>query len=138
MDIFIYEWKVYVWNGVMIMTRQGNRKAVKKEYRISARITKSEKNLLEKEKARRKTKSDGRCIVECLKESAKREEQRKKKARDTGTVKEEVRNLFDTNNLVAKLYRYQMTHEESRQDKEFNELIEMFEEVGKQLCRSVH
>ena len=30
MDIFIYEWKVYVWNGVMIMTRQGNRKTVKK------------------------------------------------------------------------------------------------------------
>lgn len=120
------------------MVRQGNRKAVKKEYRISARLTKREKELLEKEKARRKTKSDGRCIVECLKESAKREEQRKEKSRDGGIVKEEVRNLFDTNNLVAKLYRYQMTHEEARQDKEFNELIEMLEEVGKHLCDSVH
>ena len=122
----------------MVMTGQGNRKAVKKECRISARITKSERNLLEKEKARRKTKSDGRCLVECLKESAKREEQRKEKARDTGTVKEEVRNLFDTNNLVAKLYRYQMTHEDAKQDKEFNELIETLEEVGKRLCDSVH
>lgn len=74
----------------MVMAGQGNRKAVKKECRISARITKSERNLLEKEKARRKTKSDGRCLVECLKESAKREEQRKEKARDTGTVKEDV------------------------------------------------
>ncbi len=120
------------------MERQGNRKAVKKEYRISARITKREKELLEKEKARRKTKSDGRCIVECLRESAKREEQRKEKAKDAGTVKEEVRNLFDTNNLVAKLYRYQMAHEEARQDKEFNELIEALEEVGKHLCDSVH
>lgn len=120
------------------MTRQGKRKAVRKEYRISARITKREKDLLEKEKARRNIKSDGRCIVECLKESSKRESQRKEKSRDGGIVKEEVRNLFDTNNLVAKLYRYQMTHEDARQDKEFNELIEMLEEVGKQLCRSVH
>ena len=31
------------------MERKGNRKAVKKEYRISARITKKEKELLEKE-----------------------------------------------------------------------------------------
>ena len=115
------------------MDRKGNRKAVKKEYRISARITKKEK-----EKVRRKTKSDGRCIVECLKESAKREEQRKKRAREAGVVKEEVRNLFDTNNLVAKLYRYQMTHEDAKQDKEFNELIETLEEVGKRLCDSVH
>ena len=120
------------------MERKGNRKAVKKEYRISARITKKEKELLEKEKVRRKTKSDGRCIVECLKESAKREEQRKKRAREAGGVKEEVRNLFDTNNLVAKLYRYQMTHEDAKQDKEFNELIETLEEVGKRLCDSVH
>ena len=120
------------------MERKGNKKEVKKEYRISARITKKEKELLEKEKVRRKTKSDGRCIVECLKESAKREEQRKKRAREAGVVKEEVRNLFDTNNLVAKLYRYQMTHEDAKQDKEFNELIETLEEVGKRLCDSVH
>jgi len=120
------------------MARQGNRKAVKKECRVSARITKKEKELLEEEKIRRKIDNNGRCLVACLKESAKREEQRKKKARDTGTVKEEVRNLFDTNNLVAKLYRYQMTHEEAKQDKEFHELIETLEEVGKRLCDSVH